>query len=135
VTSFNRTIQIYFGAFTPIHWGFNPWVTPDRSNGCQVFQPRSDRSDWFLPVHSSMTPWTWKNRWSRYSHGPWGSTVLISSLPKSTQRSQMVRRLTPYFLLPNLTVMNDHRLPDRISFVDHHLSRLRHLTFQLLPLI
>jgi hypothetical protein len=44
----NRTTQIHFGAFTLIHWGFNPRVSPDRSNGCRVFQPRSDGSDRFL---------------------------------------------------------------------------------------
>jgi hypothetical protein len=48
VASFNRTTQIHFGAFTLIHWGFNPRVSPDRSNGCRVFQPRSDGSDRFL---------------------------------------------------------------------------------------
>ena len=33
----------------------------------------------------------------------------------------------------NLTVVGDHRFPDEISSVDHHLSRLRPLT--LLPLL
>jgi hypothetical protein len=80
--------QIYSGAFTPIHWGLNPRVTPDRSNGCRVFQPRSDGSDWFLPVHSSTTPWTWKNQRSRYSHGPWRSTVPNSSLSTKTQKTK-----------------------------------------------
>jgi hypothetical protein len=89
-----------FRGFAPIHWGFNPRVTPDRSNGCRVFQPRSDGSDWFLPVHSSTTSWTWKNQRSRYSHGPWGSTVPISSLPTKTQKNKGVRHLTPYLLLP-----------------------------------
>jgi hypothetical protein len=88
VASVIRTVQIYPGAFAPIHWGFNPRVTPDRSNGCRVFQPRSDGSDWFLPVHSSTTPWTWKNQRSRYSHGPWRSTVPISSLPTKTQKTK-----------------------------------------------
>ena len=45
VASFNRTTQIHFGAFVLIHWGFNPRVSPDRSNGCRVFQSRSDSSD------------------------------------------------------------------------------------------
>jgi hypothetical protein len=48
VASFNRTIQIYFLDFTPIHWGFNPQVSPNRSNSCWVFQPRFDVSDRFL---------------------------------------------------------------------------------------
>jgi hypothetical protein len=60
VASVNRTAQIYSRVFTPIHWSLNPRVTPDRSNGCRVFQPRSDGSYWFLPMHSSTTPWTWK---------------------------------------------------------------------------
>jgi hypothetical protein len=33
----------------------------------------------------------------------------------------------------NLTAVGDHRFPDEISSVDHHLSRLRPLT--LLPLL
>jgi hypothetical protein len=48
VASIVQTVQIYPGAFAPINWGFNPWVTPERSNGCRVFQPRSDGSDKFL---------------------------------------------------------------------------------------
>jgi hypothetical protein len=40
--------QIHFRAFALIHWGFNSRVSPDRSNVCQVFQPRSDGSDRFL---------------------------------------------------------------------------------------
>jgi hypothetical protein len=48
MASFNRMTQIHFRAFTLIHWGFNPQVSSDKSNGCQVFQPRSDGSDRFL---------------------------------------------------------------------------------------
>jgi hypothetical protein len=48
VASFNPTTQIHFGAFALIHWGFNPQVSPDRSNGCRVFQPRSNGLDRFL---------------------------------------------------------------------------------------
>jgi hypothetical protein len=58
VASVNQTTPIYPRFFAPIHWGLNPRVTPDRSNGYRVFQPRSDGSDWFLPMHSSTTPWT-----------------------------------------------------------------------------
>jgi hypothetical protein len=48
VASFNGTVQIYFRAFALIHKGFNPRVSPDKSNGCRIFQPRSDGSDRFL---------------------------------------------------------------------------------------
>jgi hypothetical protein len=48
VASFNWTVQIYFGAFALIHWGFNPQVSLDRSNDYWVFQPRSDGSNRFL---------------------------------------------------------------------------------------
>jgi hypothetical protein len=48
VASLNRTVHICLGAFAPIHWGFNPRLSPDRSNGYRVFQPRSDSSDRFL---------------------------------------------------------------------------------------
>jgi hypothetical protein len=82
------TAQIYPGVFIPIHWDLNPRVTPDRSNGCRVFQSRSDGSDRLLPGHSSMTPWTWKNQRSRYSHGPWRSTIRNSSLPTKTQKTK-----------------------------------------------
>jgi hypothetical protein len=41
-------VQIYFGVFSPIHWGFDPWVYPEKSNGCWVFQSRSNSSDRFL---------------------------------------------------------------------------------------
>jgi hypothetical protein len=37
VASFNWTTQIHFGTFSLIHWGFNPRVSPDRSNDCRVF--------------------------------------------------------------------------------------------------
>jgi hypothetical protein len=39
---------------------FNPRVTSDRFNGCRVFQLRYDSPDRFLPMHSAMTPWSWK---------------------------------------------------------------------------
>jgi hypothetical protein len=50
-------------------------------------------------LHSSTTLWTWKNQRSICSHGPWGSTILDSSLATKTQENQVVRPLTPYFLL------------------------------------
>jgi hypothetical protein len=101
VASLNWMIQIYFGAFTLIHWGFNPQVSPNRSNGCRVFQPTSDGSDQFLTCAFSQDFLDMeKNQWSRCSHGPWGSTVTISSLPNKTQKNKRVRHLTPYLLLP-----------------------------------
>jgi hypothetical protein len=66
-------------------------------------------------VHSPTTSWTGKIQWPRCSHGPWGSTILISSLSMKVQKVKVVRRLTSYFLLPNLAVMSDHRFLDGIS--------------------
>jgi hypothetical protein len=120
------------GFFAPIHWGLNPRVTPDRSNDCWVFPPRSDSSDRFPTCGLCHDFLDVENQRSGCSHGPWGSTIPISSLPTKTQRNQVVRHLTPYFLLPNLTVMSDHRLPDGISSIDQYLSRLRYSTLHLL---
>jgi hypothetical protein len=83
-------------------------------------------------VHSPTTSWTWKNQRSRCSHGPWGSTIPISSLPTKTQKDKVVRHLTPPppppLLSPtNLMVMGDHRFPDGISSVDQHLFRVKAL--------
>jgi hypothetical protein len=131
VASVIRTVQIYFGAFAPIHWGFNPRVTPDRSNGCRVFQPRSDGSDWFLPVHSSTTPGRGKINGpdTPMDLGDLRSRFLRYPRRHRKQRGKAFNTLlTP----TNLTVMRDHRFPDGISSVDQYLSGLRHLTLHLL---
>ena len=73
-------------------------------------------------MHSPTISWAWKNQQSRCSHGPWGSTIPISLLPMKKQKVTGVWHLTSYFLLPNLTVMSDHRFPDGISSVDRYLS-------------
>jgi hypothetical protein len=71
-----RTVQIYFEAFTPIHWGFNPRVSPDRSNGYRVFQPRFDGSDRFLTCvlsHDSLDverSMVWMLSWTLGIYGP-----------------------------------------------------------------
>jgi hypothetical protein len=136
MASVTWTVQIYLGAFPPIHWGFNPRVSPDRSNDYQVFQSRYDGSDKFLTCVLSHDSLDMERSYGlECSHGPWGSTVPTSSLPTKTQKVTGVRNLTSYFLLPNLTVMNDHRFSNEISFVDQHLSRSRYLSFQLLLLI
>jgi hypothetical protein len=57
MASFNQTTQIHFKAFALIHWGFNPQVSPDRSNCCRVFQPISDGSDNFLTCVLSNDSW------------------------------------------------------------------------------
>jgi hypothetical protein len=120
-----------FGVFTPIHWGLNPRVTPDRSNGCRVFQPRSDGSDRFLLVHSSTTSWTWKIN---------GPDVLMDLGDLRSQflryprrhRKQSGKAFNTLLSPTNLTVMCDHRFPDGISSVDQYLSGLRYLTLHLL---
>jgi hypothetical protein len=91
--SFGRLRSI-LGVFAPVHWGLNPRVAPNISNGCRVFQSRSDGSDRLLLGHSCMTLWTWKNRRSRHSLGPWRSTIRKSSLSTKTQKTKGVRLLT-----------------------------------------
>jgi hypothetical protein len=44
--------------------------------------------------------------------------IPISSLSTKVQKDKVIRRLTSYFLLPNLTVMSDHRSPNGISSID-----------------
>jgi hypothetical protein len=65
-------------------------------------------------VHSPTTSWMGKIQRPKCSHGPWGSMILISSLPMKTQKVTGVRHLTSYFLLPNLAIMSDHRFPNGI---------------------
>jgi hypothetical protein len=125
-------LRSILGFLAPIHWSLNPQVAPDRSNGCWVFQPRSDGSYWSLPVHSSMTPWTWKRSTVQilsWTLGIYGPKLFATHEDIGNQSGKAFNTL----LSPtNLTVMGDRSFPDEISSVDHHLSRLRHLTLHLL---
>jgi hypothetical protein len=135
MASVTWTVQIYFWAFTPIHCRFNPWVSPNRSNSCWVFQPRSDNSNRFLTCvlsHDSLDMERSMVQMLSWTLGIYSPDLFATH---KDIKVTGVRHLTSYFLLPNLMVMNDHILPDGISSIDHHLSRLRHITFHILPLI
>jgi hypothetical protein len=110
---------------------FNPRVTPDRSNGCRVFQLRSDGPDRFLPRHSSMTPWSWKRStvqiisWTLEIYDP---KFLASH--KDTE-NKGVRHFNTLPSPSNPTVGCVRRFPDGISSIVQHLSGIRYLIFQL----
>jgi hypothetical protein len=127
VASFNRTVQIYFGAFTLIHWGFNPRVSPDRSNGCRVFQPRSDGSDRFLTCafsHDFLDVEKSTVQMFSWTLGIYDPDLFATH--EDTER-QSGKAFNPLLSPTNLTVMGDHRFPDGISSVDQHLFRVKAL--------
>jgi hypothetical protein len=120
--------------FHPIHWGFNPRVSPDRSNGCRVFQPRSDGSDRFLTCafsHDFLDVEKSTVQMFSWTLGIYDPDLFATHEDTEKPSGKAFNTL----LSPtNLTVMCDRRFPDGISSVDHHLSRLRHLTsYFLLP--
>jgi hypothetical protein len=127
MASFNQTVQIYFGAFAPIHWGFNPRVSPNRSNGSRVFHPRSDGSDRFLTcafshdfldVEKSMVQMF---SWTLGIYNP-----DLFATHEDTER-QGGKAFNPLLSPTNIMVMGDHRFSDGISSVDQHLFRVKAL--------
>jgi hypothetical protein len=125
VASVTRTVHIYFGAFTPIHWGFNPWVSPDISNDCRVFQSRSDGSDRFLTCafsHDFLDMEKSMIQMFSWTLGIYDPNLFTTHEDTKRQSGKAFNTL----LSPtNLTVMCDHRFPDEISSVDQHLFRVK----------
>ena len=111
-------LDLFRGFSAPIHWGLNPRVTPDKSNGCRVFQPRSDGSDRFptsglshdfLNVERSMV---WILSWTLGIYGPkLFATHEDTGKPSGKAFNAL---LSP----TNLTVVGDHRFPGEISSID-----------------
>jgi hypothetical protein len=100
VASLNRTVHDYFGVFAPIHWGFDPRVSPDRSNDCRVFQPRSDGSDRFLTCafsHDSLDVEKSTVQMFSWTLGIYDPDLFATH--EDTER-QSGKALTSYFLLP-----------------------------------
>jgi hypothetical protein len=106
------------GFFAPIHRSLNPRVTPEKSNGCWVFQSISDSSNRFptrvlspdfLNVEGStvrILPWTLG------IYGPKLFTTHEDTGKQSGKASNVL--LSP----TNLRVVGDHRFPNKISSVD-----------------
>jgi hypothetical protein len=130
VASVTQTVQIYFGAFAPIHWGFNPWVSLDRSNNCRVFQPRSDGSDRFLTCafsHDFLDVEKSMVQMFSWTLGIYDPNLFATQEDTERQSSKEFNTL----LSPtNLMVMCDHRFPDGISSIDQHLFRVKALNTQ-----
>jgi hypothetical protein len=127
VASFNQMTQIYFKDFTLIHWGFNPWVSPDRSNGCRVFQPRSDGSDRFLTCafsHDFLVVEKSMVQMFSWTLGIYDPDLFTTH--EDTER-QSGKAFNPLLSPTNLTVMGFHRFPDGISLVDQHLFKVKAL--------
>jgi hypothetical protein len=127
VDSFNRTTWIYFGAFTLIHWGFNPWLSLDRSNDCRVFQLRSNNSDRFLTCafsHEFLVVEKSTVQMFSWTLGIYDLDLFATH--EDTER-QNGKAFNPLLSPTNLTVMGVHRFPDGISPVDQHLFRVKAL--------
>jgi hypothetical protein len=102
----------------PIHWGVNPRVSSDRSNGCRVFQPKSDGSDRFLTCGLSHDFLNVERStaqilsWTLGIHGP---KLFATHEDTGKQSGKAFNAL----LSPtNLTVVCDRRFPDGSSSVD-----------------
>jgi hypothetical protein len=127
VASLNWTVQIYFGAFAPIHWGFNPRVSLDRSNGYWVFQLRSNSSDRFLTCafsHDFLDVEKSIVQMFSWTLGIYDPDLFATHEDIERQNGKTFNTL----IYPtNLTVVCDHRFPDGISSIDQHLFRVKAL--------
>jgi hypothetical protein len=118
-------VQIYPEAFSPIHWGLNPRVTSNRSNGCQSFPAEiawlrlAPTRAFFhdsLDVEKStvqILSWTLEiydlEFFAAHEGTEKPSGKVFNTLPSPT----------------NITVVCDRRFPDEISSVDQHLFMVK----------
>jgi hypothetical protein len=86
--------------FCPYSLGFDPRVSPNRSNGCRVFQPRSDISNKFLTCafsHDSLDVEKSTVQMLSWTLGIYDPDLFATH--EDTER-QSGKALTSYFLIP-----------------------------------
>ena len=117
--------QSHFGDFTLIHQGFNPWVSPDRSNDCQVFQPRSNGSDKFLTCafsHEFLVMEKSMVQMFSWTLGIYDPDLFATH--EDTERPSC-KAFNTLLSPTNLTVVCNRRFPDGISFIDQNLFKVK----------
>jgi hypothetical protein len=133
MASLNWTVHDYFRVFAPTHWGFDPQVSPDRSNGCRVFQLRADGSERFLTCafsHDSLDMEKSTIQMFSWTFGIYDPDLFATH--EDTER-QSGKALTSYFLLPIQWSWVTTGFPTRSFPSINTYSGLRILTLQFLP--